>query len=318
MCYNVMTYVGSCAEKCTVYCQAVEKQLKICGFKRNVDVLVLYLAGLGLRSIPSLSLFRRLRYLWINNNKALKSKEKWPADYKFDKDGEMPFYMTGVCKSHTTLHKIQDLSFLKKNYCLTELYLNNNELTDISGALKNLHSLQILLLHNNQLKQLGETVKELKGIISLRTLNLFYNPLAYDAGYRLYVIHSLPSVQLLDRKLTQRERELAFPVYNCEKSCAVESIAFGKTVDTSPGTAIRHSRDTQPARRLMVPPDWEFGNHTNKVPFENPEDAVLLRAMTRSVMEFSSIDWNKIPTCQERWLKHKAEEPPEKLTIQFR
>ncbi|XP_418694.4 leucine-rich repeat-containing protein 72 isoform X1 [Gallus gallus] len=263
--------------------QAVEKQLKICGFKRNVDVLVLYLAGLGLRSIPSLSLFRRLRYLWINNN------------------------------------KIQDLSFLKKNYCLTELYLNNNELTDISGALKNLHSLQILLLHNNQLKQLGETVKELKGIISLRTLNLFYNPLAYDAGYRLYVIHSLPSVQLLDRKpVTQRERELAFPVYNCEKSCAVESIAFGKTVDTSPGTAIRHSRDTQPARRLMVPPDWEFGNHTNKVPFENPEDAVLLRAMTRSVMEFSSIDWNKIPTCQERWLKHKAEEPPEKLTIQFR
>ncbi|XP_040551653.1 leucine-rich repeat-containing protein 72 isoform X6 [Gallus gallus] len=281
MCYNVMTYVGSCAEKCTVYCQAVEKQLKICGFKRNVDVLVLYLAGLGLRSIPSLSLFRRLRYLWINNNKALKSKEKWPADYKFDKDGEMPFYMTGVCKSHTTLHKIQDLSFLKKNYCLTELYLNNNELTDIS--------------------------------------DLFYNPLAYDAGYRLYVIHSLPSVQLLDRKpVTQRERELAFPVYNCEKSCAVESIAFGKTVDTSPGTAIRHSRDTQPARRLMVPPDWEFGNHTNKVPFENPEDAVLLRAMTRSVMEFSSIDWNKIPTCQERWLKHKAEEPPEKLTIQFR
>jgi len=55
-----------------------------------------------------------------------------------------------------------------------------------------------------------------------------------------------------------------------------------------------------------------------RVPFENPEDAVLLRAMTRSVMEFSSIDWNKIPTCQERWLKHKAEEPPEKLTIQFR
>ncbi|XP_031445918.1 leucine-rich repeat-containing protein 72 isoform X2 [Phasianus colchicus] len=262
--------------------QAVEKQLKICGFKRNVDVLVLYLARQGLRSIPSLSLFRRLRYLWINNN------------------------------------KIQDLSFLEKNYCLTELYLNNNELTDISGALKNLHSLQILLLHNNQLKHLGETVKELKGIISLRTLNLFYNPLAYDAGYRLYVIHSLPSVQLLDRKLTQRERELAFSVYYCERSSAVGSIAFRRRVDTLPGTAIRHSRGPRPDRRLMVPPGWEFGNHTNKVPFENPEDAVLLRAMTRSIMEFSSIDWNKIPSCQERRLKHKAEESPEKLTIQFR
>lgn len=29
---------------CTVYCQAIEKQLKICGYKSNVDVVALYLA----------------------------------------------------------------------------------------------------------------------------------------------------------------------------------------------------------------------------------------------------------------------------------
>ncbi|KAM6103066.1 leucine-rich repeat-containing protein 72 isoform 9-T9 [Theristicus caerulescens] len=214
--------------KLQLHCKAVEKQLKICGFKRNVDVLVLYLAGQGLRSIPSLSRFHRLRYLWINNN------------------------------------KIEDLTFLINNYCLTELYLNNNELTDVSGALKHLCALQILLLHNNQLKKLGKTVKELKGMISLQTLNLFHNPLAQDPDYRLYVIYSLPSVQLLDRK------------------CC------------------------------------EFGNHTNRVPFENPEDAILLRAMTRSLTEFSSVDWNKVATCQERQLGNKAEEPHEKLTVQFR
>ncbi|XP_064300569.1 leucine-rich repeat-containing protein 72 isoform X6 [Phalacrocorax carbo] len=208
--------------------QAVEKQLKICGFKRNVDVSVLYLAGQGLRSIPSLSRFHRLRCLWINNN------------------------------------KIQDLTFLIKNYCLTELYLNNNELTDVSGALKHLSTLQILLLHNNQLKNLGKTVKELKGMLSLQTLNLFHNPLAQDPDYRLYVIYFIPSVQLLDRKC------------------------------------------------------YEFGNHTNKVPFENPQDAVLLRAMTRSLTEFSSVDWNKVATCQERRLENKVEEPHEKLTVQFR
>ncbi|KAI6074571.1 Leucine-rich repeat-containing protein 72 [Aix galericulata] len=173
----------------------------------------------GLRSIPSLSCFHRLRYLWINNN------------------------------------KIQDLTFLKKNYCLTELYLNDNEITDISGALKHLCALQILLLHNNQLKQLGETVKELKGIISLQTLTV-----------------------------TQRERESAFHLYSCELSCVMKSIAFGKRVNTLLGTAMGGSRGAQPARRLMMAPDCEFGNHTNKVPFENPEDAVLLRAMTRSVM----------------------------------
>ncbi|XP_013038954.1 leucine-rich repeat-containing protein 72 isoform X4 [Anser cygnoides] len=249
----------------------------------SLHLKIHYMAQRGLRSIPSLSRFHRLRYLWINNN------------------------------------KIQDLTFLKKNYCLTELYLNDNEITDISGALKHLCALQILLLHNNQLKQLGKTVKELKGIISLQTLNLFHNPLAHDPDYRLYVIHFLPSVQLLDRKsVTQRERESAFHLYSHERSCVMESIAFGKRVNTPLGTAMGCSRGAQPARRWMMAPDHEFGNHTNKVPFENPEDAVLLRAMTRSVMEFSSLDWNKVPTCRERRLENKAEDSPEKLTIQFR
>ncbi|XP_015472771.1 leucine-rich repeat-containing protein 72 isoform X2 [Parus major] len=225
--------------------QAIENQLKICGYKNNVDVVALYLARQGLRSIPSLAQFRRLRYLWINNN------------------------------------KIQDLTFLTKNYYLTELYLNHNELTDIS--------------------------------------DLFQNPLAYDPDYRLYVIYFLPSVQLLDRKLvTQRERESALHLYNPKRAWVMQSIAFGKRADTSLGTTVGSSRCTQPARRLIIPSGHEFGNSTNKVPFEDPEDAVLVRATTRSLMEFSSVDWNKVATCQERRLKNKAEEPLEKLTVQFR
>ncbi|XP_063267325.1 leucine-rich repeat-containing protein 72 isoform X3 [Prinia subflava] len=263
--------------------QAIENQLKICGYKNNVDVVALYLARQGLRNVPSLSQFRRLKYLWINNN------------------------------------KIQDLTFLIKNYYLTELYLNNNELTDISGALKHLCSLQTLFLHNNELKKLGKTVKELKGMISLQTLNLFQNPLAYDPDYRLYVIHSLPSVQLLDRKVvTQRERELALQLYSPKRAWVLQSIAFGKRVDTPLGTAMGSSRGTQPATRPIMPSGHEFGNNTNKVPFEDPADAVLVRAMTRSLMEFSSVDWRKVGTCRERRLKNKAEEPLEKLTVQFR
>ncbi|XP_032543453.1 leucine-rich repeat-containing protein 72 isoform X3 [Chiroxiphia lanceolata] len=264
---------------------AVENQLKICGFKSNGDVIGLYLARQGLRSIPSLSQFNRLKYLWLNNN------------------------------------KIQDLNFLIKNYCLTELYLNNNELTDISGALKHLCSLQILFLHNNELKKLGKTVKELKGMISLHTLIV-----------------------------TQRERESAFHLYNPERSLLVQSIAFGKRVKTPLGTPVGSRRCIHPARSLIMPSErvasfsvkekkpgnvclWgirelhklkkiltscEFGDNTNKVPFENPEDAVLVRAMTRSLTEFSSVDWNKVATCQERRLQNKAEEPLEKLTVQFR
>ncbi|XP_064907297.1 leucine-rich repeat-containing protein 72 isoform X5 [Columba livia] len=226
--------------------QAVEKQLKICGIKRTIDVSILYLAGQGLRSIPSLSQFHRLRCLWINNN------------------------------------KIQDLTFLIKNHCLTELYLNHNELTDIS--------------------------------------DLFHNPLAQDADYRLYVIHALPSVQLLDRKVTQRERESALYLYKRERSCVVQPIAFGKRVSMVLGPPLGSRRaSAQPDRRsLTVPSGWKSGNHTKKVPFENPEDAVLVRAMTRSVMEFSCVDWNKVATCQERRLENKVEEPLKKMTIQFK
>ncbi|NXS67916.1 LRC72 protein, partial [Pandion haliaetus] len=195
----------------------------------------------------------------------------------------------------------------------------------ISGALKHLRALQILLLHDNQLKKLGKTVKELKGMISLQTLNLFHNPLAQDPDYRLYVIYFLPSVWLLDRKsVTQRERESALHLYNHERSCAMQSVAFGKRVNTPLGTTVGSSRCTQPARRLMMPSVWKHSDNAHllcsfcRVPFENPEDAILLRAMTRSLMEFSSVDWNKVATCQERWLENKAEEPHEKLIVQFR
>ncbi|NXF01524.1 LRC72 protein, partial [Smithornis capensis] len=247
-------------------------------------LLIFFSSSRGLRSIPSLSKFHRLRYLWLNNN------------------------------------KIQDLTFLIKNYCLTELYLNNNELTDISGALKHLCSLQILFLHNNDLKKLGKTVKELKGMISLHTLNLFQNPLAYDPAYRLYVIYLLPSVQLLDRKLvTERERESALHLYNPERSLLVQSIAFGKRVNTSLRTTGESSRCTQPARRLIMPTDkGHLLCSFCRVPFENPEDAVLVRAVTRSLTEFSFVDWNKVVTCPEKQLQNKAEEPPDKMTVQFR
>ncbi|NXC81728.1 LRC72 protein, partial [Cercotrichas coryphoeus] len=214
--------------------------------------------------------------------------------------------------------QIQDLTFLIKNYYLTELYLNNNELTDISGALKHLCSLQILFLHNNELKKLGKTVKELKGMISLQTLNLFQNPLAYDPDYRLYVIYFLPSVQLLDRKLvTQRERESALHLYNPKRTWVMQSVAFGRRVDTSLETMVESSRCTQPVRGPIMPSGNGLLCSFCRVPFEDPEDAVLVRATTRSLMQFSSVDWNKVATCQERRLKNK-EEPLEKLTVQFR
>ncbi|XP_044863880.1 leucine-rich repeat-containing protein 72 isoform X4 [Mauremys mutica] len=226
-------------------CQAIENQLKICGFKRDMDVSVLYLAGQGLKEVPNLSRFQILRYLWLNNN------------------------------------KIQKLTFLINNYRLTELYLNNNELIDIA--------------------------------------DLFHNPLSQDPGYRLYVTYFLPSVQLLDRKkVTQKERESALHIYNHERSRVLQSIGFGKRIDMPMVAKTVSTRTTPRAKSLLLSPGYEVANHINKVPFENPEDAVFVRAMKRSIMEFSSVDWNKIPTCLGIRLENKPEEPHEKLTVKFR
>ncbi|XP_074840766.1 leucine-rich repeat-containing protein 72 isoform X1 [Carettochelys insculpta] len=226
-------------------CQAIENQLKICGFKRDMDVSVLYLAGQGLKEVPNLSRFRILRYLWLNNN------------------------------------KIQKLTFLINNYRLTELYLNNNELKDIA--------------------------------------DLFHNPLSQDPGYRLYVTYFLPSVQLLDRKkVTQKERESALHIYNHERSCVLQSIGFGKRIDMPLVAKTASKRSTPHVKSLLLSPGYEVANHINKIPFENPEDAVFVRAMKRSIMEFSTVDWNKISTCLGKHLESKGEEPPEKFTVKFR
>ncbi|KAM6451084.1 leucine-rich repeat-containing protein 72 [Liasis olivaceus] len=259
----------------------LEKQLKICGYKNDKEVTDLYLGENGLKDVPDLSQFRKLRYLWLNHN------------------------------------KIQYITFMKYNCCLTELYLHNNDIRNITGALKNLHSLQILLLHNNQLKNLDMTVKELQGLQTLHTLNLFNNPLSQESRYRLYVIYHIPSVTLFDRKeITRKERESALHIYNHEKTLVLQSVGFGKKVDIP--LLPKAPYNLTPTKVLHLPPGCEFGNHLVKIPFANPEDAVFVRAMKRGMMEFSTLDWGKIPTCEEKRLGSNPEKRPEKLTIRFR
>nr|KAF6469881.1 leucine rich repeat containing 72 [Molossus molossus] len=115
--------------------RAVEDQLKICGHKRDADVFELFLSQKELTDVIDLSRFKKLKYLWLHHN------------------------------------KLHGITFLTRNYCLTELYLNNNAIIDIKG-LHSLPSLHILLLHHNELTDISATVKELKGMLNLKTLKL--------------------------------------------------------------------------------------------------------------------------------------------------
>ncbi|XP_006832353.1 PREDICTED: leucine-rich repeat-containing protein 72 [Chrysochloris asiatica] len=258
--------------------QAVEDQLKICGHKRDADVLELFLSQKELTDVTDLSRFKNLKYLWLHHN------------------------------------KLHEIAFLTRNYCLTELYLNNNAIFEIAG-LHNLCSLHILMLQHNELTNIDATVKELKGMLNLKTLNLYQNPLCQYNLYRLYIIYHLPRVELLDRnQVTEKERRSMITIFNHEKSHIIQSIAFGGKVDAS-------WTPTSPLKQKSihrVPSDFAFGNNVDKTVFDNSEDAVFVRSMKRSLMAITSVNWDTVPTRDEKYLEERVTEPAQMLTITLR
>ncbi|XP_073094847.1 leucine-rich repeat-containing protein 72 isoform X2 [Manis javanica] len=222
--------------------------------------------------------FKKLKYLWLHHNK---------------------------------LHGIK---FLTRNYCLTELYLNNNAIFEIEG-LHYLPSLHILFLHHNELTNINATVKELKGMLNLKTLSLYQNPLCQYNLYRLYVIYHLPGVQLLDQnQVTEKERRSTITLFNHKKAHIAQSIAFRRKVDASWDP--RSTFKQKPAQK--VPPDFAFANNVDKTVFDDPEDAVFVRSLKRSAMAITFLNWDTVLTREEKYLQEKGAEPAQMLTVTLR
>nr|XP_020768216.1 leucine-rich repeat-containing protein 72 isoform X2 [Odocoileus virginianus texanus] len=179
-----------------------------------------------------------------------------------------------IVLSHFQLHGI---TFLTRNYCLAELYLNNNAIFDIEA--------------------------------------LYQNPLCQYNLYRLYIIYHLPGVELLDRnQVTEKERRSMILLFNHKKAHIVQSIAFRGKVDASwdPRSPFKQ----KPAQR--VPSDFAFANNVDKTMFDDPEDAVFVRSMKRSAMSITSLNWDTVPTQEEKYLEEKDTGPAQMLTITLR
>ncbi|KAM5271803.1 leucine-rich repeat-containing protein 72 [Ctenodactylus gundi] len=258
--------------------QAIEDQLKICGHKRDADVFELFLSHKGLTEIIDLSRFKNLKYLWLHHN------------------------------------KLRGIAFLTRNYCLAELYLNNNAIFEIEG-LHCLPSLHTLLLNDNELTNIDATLKELKGMQNLKTLSLHQNPLCQYNLYRLYVIYHLPGLELLDRKqVTEKERRAMITIFDHKKAHVLHSIAFRGKVDASwnPKSPLKQKQ----IRRL--PSDFAFADNVDKTVFDDPEDAVFVRSLKRSVMAVTFMNWDTVPTREERYLEEKGPESVQMLTLTLR
>lgn len=117
--------------------------------------------------------------------------------------------------SDNELRKLEGFPLLKR---LTTILLNNNRICRIAEGLEsNLPKLDTVIFTNNSIQELGD-LDPLSTISTLRTLSLMRNPVTNRKHYRLYVVHKVPQIKLLDfRKVRQREREQAAALFKGKK-----------------------------------------------------------------------------------------------------
>ena len=106
---------------------------------------------------------------------------------------------------------------------LKKLLLSNNRIQKIADNLaEQLPNLEWLILTNNSIEELGD-VDCLASLSKLECLCLLDNPVTTKQHYRLYVIHKLPKVRLLDfRRIKLREREEAKALFKGKKGRQLE------------------------------------------------------------------------------------------------
>lgn len=97
---------------------------------------------------------------------------------------------------------------------LVTLLVSNNRVARIAANLgQSLPNLEWLVLTNNRIARLEE-VDNLTGCRNLTHLSLLNNPVTTQTNYRLYVIHKVPSLRLLDfRKVRYQERQEAKRIF---------------------------------------------------------------------------------------------------------
>jgi len=106
--------------------------------------------------------------------------------------------------SDNEIGKLENFPLLQR---LETILLNNNHINKIASGLgESLPKLDTLILTNNRLVNLSD-IDPLAELTTLTTLSLIDNVITKKPFYRLYVIHKLPTLRLLDfRKIKEKDR----------------------------------------------------------------------------------------------------------------
>ncbi|XP_071489775.1 U2 small nuclear ribonucleoprotein A'-like [Diadema antillarum] len=147
--------------------------------------------------------------------------------------------------SDNELRKLDGFPLLKRLKCLL---LNNNRICRIGENLQeNLPRLESIILTNNSIAELGD-LDNLASITQLTTLSLLRNPVMGKKHYRLYVIHKLPNLRILDfRKIRLREREAAAQLFKGKKGEKLAKDLGRRSRTFVPGAGLPTEQKTGPS-----------------------------------------------------------------------
>ncbi|XP_077545642.1 U2 small nuclear ribonucleoprotein A'-like [Haemaphysalis longicornis] len=141
--------------------------------------------------------------------------------------------------SDNEIRKLDGFPLLRRLRCLL---LNNNRVCRIG---ENLHeplpALETLVLTNNQIQNLGD-LDPLASLRNLTYLSLMKNPVTVKRHYRLYIIHRIPQLRVLDfRRIRQKERQAAQQLFKGKRGKQLEkevgAVSGGRPAGHPPASA---------------------------------------------------------------------------------
>ncbi|CAD5119189.1 DgyrCDS7826 [Dimorphilus gyrociliatus] len=123
---------------------------------------------------------------------------------------------------------------------LKNLLLGNNRIQRIASGLEEcLPNLETLILTNNNLQELGD-IDSLQELKKLTTVSFMRNPIANKKDYRLYIIHKLPQVRILDfQRVRKIERDTATKMFKGKKGQALAEDLGKKSNTFVPGEPVK-------------------------------------------------------------------------------
>lgn len=152
--------------------------------------------------------------------------------------------------SDNELRKLDGFPLLKR---LKTLVLNNNKIMRIADGLNtSLPNLSTLVLTGNNISELGD-LDALACVPQLDFLTVLKNPVNAKSNYRLYLVHKLPQVRILDfRRVKQRERDQAAALFRGKRGAALVK-ELGKRAAMSAVTPAAAGAGAASAPRTFVP-----------------------------------------------------------------